>query len=136
MFVENHQFLFNKFIYVLGLKNEFRYFVKPQPTKISLLGNGNINEYPFHPTLAHDLKLDVSLAGEISFLWNKDENNPKIIFINNVSGHYKPYKWDCRSLNGIIREVLNLTEETVLISLANDGVAISGNELKIERQLQ
>ncbi|MBN9658443.1 MAG: hypothetical protein J0H49_09705 [Acidobacteria bacterium] len=133
VFIPDHQYLFNKFIYVLGMSFQWRYCLIPQSVRAALVGNGDLTRMPFHPILAEDLGLTVSLAGEVAFRWPIGSAMPDIVFVNNVSGHYRPQDWPTEQLNLIIRRTLSLSDEVSIVSLANDGVAISG---PLERRLE
>jgi len=121
-----HTLLLNRFIYVIGTNDEWRYFFFPQSVETCLRGRASVIAYPFHPVLAYDLDLRVAVAGEISFFWKKPNSSPEIIFINNVSGHFRPKDWLSVELDGKIRQILQLTSATSVISQANDGISISG----------
>ena len=125
---ESHSFLFNRFIFVIGLNDEWFYYTKPFTPEESLIGNRDISKFPFHPLLSVKLNFKIAVAGEISFVWSKSQNNPSLVFVSNWSGHFLPKDWTAKDLNIKIRESLNLPYGSNIISMANDGVAISGEQ--------
>lgn len=127
-FVKNGygQDLLDRFIYVIGGNGEFRYYNKPQPVKMGIVANKDIDIFPFHPILAHDFDLKISVAGEICFMWPLNSVEPDVIMINNRSGHYMPVDWKCKDLSLLIRRVMNLNDTVSVISFTNDGACVSG----------
>lgn len=125
-FSVDHRYLFNRFIFVIGENHEWFYYTKPFSTLESLVGNRNIERYPYHPLLSVDLGLTVSVAGEVSFLWNDKEEYPSLVIVTNWSGHFLPVDWSAIDLNISVRKSLNLPDCSTIFSVANDGVGISG----------
>lgn len=124
-FSPSHQFLLNRFSYVIGTALQWRHCVVPQAISDVLLGNRNQTFSPFHPVLAHDLNLTVACAGEVAFYWPNQTGQPEIVFINNISGHFRP-KLSASELDSLARTALGLSSTTSVFSLANDGFQISG----------
>lgn len=125
-FDPNHQYLFNKFIYVLGLRQEWRYCIIPQSVRTALVGNGDLTTMPYHPILAEDFGLEVSVAGEVAFKWRQGSIQPDVVLANNVSGHFRPRDWRAEDLNRALRRTLSLANSVSILAMANDGFAISG----------
>lgn len=124
-FAPSHQHLFNRFSYVIGPDLQLRYFLNPQAVSNVLLGNRDQNLSPFHPVLAHDLGLTVACAGEVTFSWSDSEGGPEVVFINNISGHFRPNLL-ASEVDALARVALRLTPETSVLALANDGFRVSG----------
>jgi hypothetical protein len=123
--LDSHRDLFNRFIYVVGPRLEWRYCSIPQNLTDILLGNHDTSEFPFHPVLADDLELTATCAGEVSFLWGEGEDAPRVLLVNNISGHFRP-TWRSTDLDGLIRRALRLRGQTSVLSMANDGWCVSG----------
>jgi hypothetical protein len=117
--------LFSRFIYAVGPSYQFRYFSEPQPVEINITKKNDPSAFPFHPLLAKDFDLRVRVAGEISFIWARELAMPSLVYVNNVSGHYKPH-WTSSELAGVIRRALVLDDAVDVIAIANDGANISG----------
>lgn len=124
-----HQDLFNKFIYVLGKEGEWRYFGNPLPVDVCITRRNDIVHFPFHPVLARDLNFKITVAGEIAFDWHADDEYPQIVYVNNVSGHFRPDDWCAANLAGCLRDSLDLPDTTLVIAIANDGAHVSGMKL-------
>lgn len=120
------QFLTNRFIYVITPDLKWVYYTKPQPISVALVGNKNLAEFPFHPVLIGQSNLKVAVSGEIAFRWHKRERQPRVIYASNVSGHFLPKEWLCRELESLLRYVLKVGREVSLVTLANDGICVTG----------
>lgn len=118
--------LTSRFLYVVGKSGEWRMFSQAQPIEVSLTRRGDASTYPFHPILSYDLGLDVILAGEISFQWSAGSPEPAIVYVNNVSGHYRPEDLRASDVADITLHTLRLSPAVSLVSIANDGAHIAG----------
>ncbi len=115
---------YQKFLYVIGSKDEWRHYSYPQPFDINLSGRRDPSLFPFHPFLSIDFNFSVSAAGEISILWNYEDNFPSFIYINNISGHFKPYKLSSEALLYMIGKQFNNLKNTTVIAICNDGSVV------------
>lgn len=126
-FDNNHKHLHNRFIYIIDSKLKFNYYRIPQPIDNFVIGNKDVTAFPFHPMLAINTELKVFCAGEISFFWKKHNKYPNIVFLNNISGHYKPTLISPKKLNETSREILKLPKTTSIVCFTNLGIEISGS---------
>lgn len=125
-FSRHKRFLTNRFIYVVTPGGTLVYYSRPQPLSVALVGNKDQSKFPFHPVLAQKTKLKVKVSGEIAFRWRLGDRTPRDVYASNISGHYLPKEWTCRELNGLLRNVLRLEKSCSLVTLANDGVCVTG----------
>lgn len=121
-----HDGLQERFIYVIGPAGEWRYYPYPQPLEVSVTRRGDPKVFPFHPMLALDFDLEVSVAGEIAFQWKQGDQFPEAAYVNNISGHFKPDEWSAAELDRALRRSLGLPATTGVIAIANDGAHVSG----------
>jgi hypothetical protein len=128
-----HEGLQARFIYVIGPKGEWRYFPVPQPIDLCITRRNDSRVFPFHPMLALDFDLCVAVAGEISFHWQRGSASPQAIYVNNVSGHFRPDGWSAIALDALVRSSLGLPKCTSVIAVANDGAHVTGRLARLLR---
>lgn len=115
---------FAKFIYVVGPNAEWRHFSLPQPLAVTLAGRRDPSLFPFHPFLSTDFDFSVIAAGEISILWKQSQRHPEMIYLNNVSGHYKPKTVKSTDLVQIANRQFGDLRRSKILAVCNDGAAL------------
>lgn len=112
---------YEKYIYVVGRGSKWRHLTAPQPIEVSVSGRRNPEKYPFHPFLSREFNHDVIAAGEISVIWNKSNPSPDMIYINNISGHFKPSWITSDDLYSIAEQIFPYTRKSRVMSICNNG---------------
>lgn len=113
--------IYDKFIYVVGPNSELRFLCDPQPVYVSAKGRRNPRDYPFHPFLASEFGFEVSAAGEFSILWARQDSSPRVMYINNISGHFRPKNLSASELLGIILDCNPILSATRILVVCNDS---------------
>ncbi len=126
--------LLEKYIYVIGPNRQFRYHPIAQPIDVSIIGRNHPKTYPFHPFLATEFGLTILVAGEFSLQFATRDGDCTVLYVNNVSGHYKPSHWTATELAQLVRLALCLTSSTTILAVANDGASISGPLANMDNQ--
>lgn len=125
-YVPSHGFLHNRFVYTVNIDYTWKYFPIPQPISNFLLGNKDASAFPMHPFLATDTNLDVFAAGEISFYWLPADDHPRIVLLNNISGHYRPTKLHPEDLVHLVKTIHEWSDDISIIGITNRGGHIAG----------
>ncbi len=118
----------NKFNYIVSVNGEMYIYNIPK-TVSQILSPPKPYEYPNHAILAGEHKLEVIVAGEISFLWDHPSETPDLIIVNNISGHFRPLDWTCQDLGKLVKKIFKLSEDKLVIAFANNGCFISKDEV-------
>jgi hypothetical protein len=116
--------IFDKFIFVIGPSDEWRHYTRPQPVETSLAGRRNPRLFPFHPFLSREFDFQVRVAGEVSVSWDKYSSFPAVMYVNNVSGHYKPSDVKAQELLDIVASQFTNFSATTFLSICNDGACV------------
>jgi hypothetical protein len=118
--------LFERLPFVLSAKGEWRSDSVPLSVSRILLGRDeNPEQCVFHPMLAEDFGLEVSLAGEASFAWSQGDRWPSVMIINNTSGHFMPMDWEASAMLDFLRNVAEIPSGTTLFCVTFRGGAFS-----------
>ncbi len=128
-----------KYIYVIGPNGEWRHFMTPQPMSVSIAGRRDANLFPFHPFLAREFGLKVCAAGEFSIYWQPDNNIPSHLYLNNISGHYKPENLDSVRLLSFVLDHCAELADTRILTVCNKSATlyskIANDDAKTNRML-
>jgi hypothetical protein len=116
--------VYSKFIYIIGPNGQWRHFNSPQPMSVSIAGRRNADLFPFHPFLAKEFEFDVLAAGEFSLIWSKADEFPYVLYLNNISGHYKPKDLRALDLLDLVLSTNTYLGKTRILAVCNESTVL------------
>ena len=116
--------VYSKFVYIIGPNGEWRHFNSPQPMSVSIAGRRNADLFPFHPFLAREFEFDVSAAGEFSLIWPKADKFPYALYLNSISGHYRPKSLRALDLLDLVLGTKTSLRKTRILTVCNGSTVL------------